>query len=294
MYKRMIALAAVICSLATTANAHSLWINAFESRTHPPPHAMISLGWGHALPMDDILNSPNGRIAIENFQLVDPAQRKTELIKPDPKLGEPALTTDNFDLYLADLAAQKVAFREESAAGVYQLSAVSKAAFYTQYVDKKGRTRMQLKPKDQLDDVETVLMSVKYQAFAKAYLTKGAWQPPTSLGHALEISPLTDLSQLQVGDLVAVDVRFHGEPLTASAAHMDYITARSSSFGQGDGFALISYLSDGKAQFRIQCAGQWIIGVYHRENVSAEGPLKNLAGKADQVYHSASLSFSVK
>jgi uncharacterized GH25 family protein len=273
--------------------AHSLWINAFESKTHPPPHAMVSLGWGHALPMDDILNSPNGRIAIDSFQLVEPGQKKTELLKPDPKLSEPALTTDNFDLFAADLAAQKIALKKESAAGVYQVSAVSKASFYTQYVDNKGRTRLKLKPKDQLDDVETVLMSVKYQAFAKAYLTKGEWQAPAPQGHALEITPQTDLSQLQVGDLVEVDVRFHGEPLTASAKHMDYITAQSSSFGQSEGFALISYLKNGKAQFRVQSAGQWVIGVYHKEDVTAEGPLKDLVGKAEQVYHSASLTFTV-
>ena len=33
---------------------------------------MLSLGWGHAIPMDDILNSVNGRINVQSFQVTDP------------------------------------------------------------------------------------------------------------------------------------------------------------------------------------------------------------------------------
>jgi len=36
--------------MAASAQAHSLWINVFESHAHQPPHALVSLGWGHVLP----------------------------------------------------------------------------------------------------------------------------------------------------------------------------------------------------------------------------------------------------
>ena len=294
MKKKITLLFIALTFTASLAHAHSVWINAFESHAHNSNHAMVSLGWGHALPMDDILNSPNGSVAVEQFEMFDPALKKTDLLKPTSKIGKPELTADGFDLFPADLATQKVAFKEGSAQGVYQLSAVTKPAFFTQYIDKSGKTRMQLKPKNELKDIQKVLMCVKYQAFAKSFLTVGKWANPKPLGHGLEIIPLTDLSDVHVGDLVEVDVRFNGEPLSVSAKSMEFITAHSSSFGQSDGFFLMSYIMGGHAQFRVQSSGQWMLGVNHKDDVTADGPLKDLYGKAEQVYHSASLTFAVK
>lgn len=294
MKKTVSLLVVILLGSVSAVHAHSVWINSFESRAHQPPHTMVSLGWGHALPMDDILTSPNGRIAIETFELVEPDMTKTDLIKPVFKLSEPDISKENFDLYAADLGAQKIALKEESAPGLYQLSAVSRASFYTQYIDKEGRPRIELKPKDEVEGIDKLLMAVKFQAFAKSYLAVGEWTDPKPLGHGLEIIPRTDLTDLHVGDLVEVDVRFYGEPLTATAKSIEYITAHGSAFGQSDGFYLMSYIKEGKAQFRVQSSGQWMISVNHKEDVTEDGPLKALFGKADQVYHGASLTFTVK
>jgi len=284
----------LLIAFSSSAQAHSVWINSFESHVHTPPHTMVSLGWGHSLPMDDILTSPNGRIAIERFELLDPVLKKTDLLKPEFKLSKPDLVTDDFDIFAADSAVQKVALKKDSAQGVYQFSAVSKPTFYTQYIDNKGKTRLKLKPKNEVKNIKRVLMCVKYQAFAKAYLTVGKWTNPKPLGHGLEIIPRTDLSDLHVGDLVEVDVLFCGKPLNATAKSIEYITACSSSFGQSDGFKLFCHITEGKAQFRVQSAGQWMISVNHKDDVTEDGPLKDLYGKADQVYHGASLTFNVK
>lgn len=284
----------VLLLLASGVHAHSVWINSFESHAHKPHHTMVSLGWGHVLPMDDILTSPNGRVEIESFDLIDPKMKKHELIKPPFVMSSPEKTTENFDLYAADLATQKIALKKGSEPGVYQLSAVSKASFYTQYIDSQGRQRLKMSPRDQVSDIAKVLMSVKYQAFSKSYMTLGEWVNPEPLGHGLEIIPRSDLSNLHVGDLVEVDVLFYGQPLNATAKSIEYITAFSSSFGQSDGFSLFSYIKEGKAQFRVQSSGQWVIGVSHKDDVTEDGPLRDLYGKASQVYHSASLTFNVK
>ncbi|MBB4267043.1 DUF4198 domain-containing protein [Roseospira visakhapatnamensis] len=287
-------LAALLPALPVSAQAHSLWINADESHAHQPPHAMVSLGWGHSLPVDDILNSPNGRVVIDRFSLTNPSGARTALMTPDAALAEPTTTTADVALFAADLASQKIAFTADSAEGVYQLDAISQANFYTQYIDTEGRTRLALKPRDEIEGIDTVLMSVKYQAFAKSVVTLGDWSEPAPLGHDLEIIPRTDLSALHVGDLVEVDVLFHGEPLTATARSIEYITAKGVGFGQSDGFALFSYIKDGRAQFRVQSRGQWIIAVSHKDDVTPDGPLKDLVGKTDHVYHGASLTFTVK
>jgi uncharacterized GH25 family protein len=287
--KNLIILLTLILSASLT-HAHTIWINAFESHGHGAHNAMVCLGWGHALPMDDILNSTNGRIAVERFELLDPSLKKTELLKPEFKLAEPKLSNGNFDLFAADLATQKIAFKESSAPGVYQLGAVSRATFYTQYIDKKGKKRLKLKPMDEIKDIQKVLMAVKYQAFAKSCLTVGAWSAPKPLGHGLEIIPRTDLSNLHAGDLVEVDVLFEGKPPKG----MQHITAHSGSFGQSDGFSLFSKVKNGKAQFRVQSAGQWMISTAHKDDVTQDGPLKDLYGKAKMVSQAASLTFNVQ
>lgn len=294
MKKLGIALLVTLFAMVSTAHAHSVWINSFESHAHQPPHTMVSLGWGHTLPMDDILSSPNGRIAIERFEVLDPSLKKTDLLIPEFKLSKPEMSNGNFDLYAADLGAQKVALKKECVQGIYQFSAVSKPTFYTQYIDKKGKTRLQLKSKDQLKDIKKVLMSVKYQAFAKSYMCLGEWVNPKPIGHGLEIIPRTDLSNVRVGDLIEVDVLFFGKPLNVTPKSMEFITAHSNGFGQEDKFSLFSYIMEGKAQFRVQTTGQWMIGVNHKEDVTKDGSLKDLYGKVEQVYHGASLTFSVK
>ncbi len=287
-------LAVVLSAFPLSARAHSLWINAHESHAHQPPHAMVSLGWGHRLPVDDILNSPNGRIVVDRFSLVDPAGDRTALLMPDAALAEPTATSDNMALFAADLASQKIAFMADSAEGVYQLEAVSQANFYTQYIDTKGRKRLALKSRDAIEGIDKVLMSVKFQAFAKSVVTLGDWSEPEPLGHDLEIIPRSDLGDVRVGDLIEVDVLFHGEPLTATARSIEYITAHGTGFGQSDGFSLFSYIKDGRAQFRVQSSGQWMISVSHKDDVTPDGPMKDLVGKADQVYHGASLTFFVR
>lgn len=280
--------------IVSSASAHRLWINVFESHAHNSSHAMVSLGWGHSLPMDDILTSTISRVEMESFIMLNPSMEKTEIAVPPFKLSEPAKTTKDMEMFAADMAMRKIALKENCRQGVYQFSAISKPNFYTFYIDKKGRQRLQLKPMDAIEDIEKVKHSIKYQAFAKACLTVGPWKQPEPLGHGLEIVPRTDLGNLHVGDEVEVDVLFYGKPLSATAKSMDYIAAYSSGFGQSDNFFIGAYLMNGKARFRVQSSGQWIIGIYHKDDVTADGPLKELVGKAWQIYHSATLTFNVK
>ena len=296
MKKRLlIALFCLVFGTAVTAQAHSVWINNFYSDAHQPPHAMVSLGWGHAMPMDDIPNSPNGKVVFESFELVSPDMQRTKLQIPSSETSKPVVSKDDFDVFPGDLAVQKIALKKDSKPGMYQLSAVTAPTFYTQYVDKKGRARMALKPRNEVKDVDKVLMSVKFQAFAKSCMVVGGkWTQPERLGHGLEITPLTDLSNVHVGDLVVFEVLFNGKPVSASAKSIDYITAHSSAFGQSDHFSLYSYLMNGKAQFRVQSQGQWMVSTNHKDVVTKDGPMKDMFGKADYVYHSAAFTFNVK
>lgn len=275
-------------------NAHSLWVNSFESFTHKPGHTLVSLGWGHSMPLDDILNSPNGKMVIKEFNLVSPNGEKMGLKIPSAQTAKPFHSNSNVDVFDGEVGLQKIAFKEKTKKGTYTIEAISKPNFYTAYIDKKGKERMKLKPLNELKDVDTVLMAVKFQAFGKAYLTLGKWQEQKPLGHGIEIVPISDLSNVRVGDLVQFQVLFNGKELDANAKSIDYIAAQSSSFGQNDGFGLFSYVIKGKAQFRVQSSGKWIVSISHKEDITKNGDLKELYGKANQAYYSASLTFDVK
>lgn len=58
---------------------------------------MVWLSWGHALSMEDSLNSTNSRIAVERFEFLDPTLKKRDLLKPELKLAEPGLSNENFN-----------------------------------------------------------------------------------------------------------------------------------------------------------------------------------------------------
>jgi len=292
--KIIIKTALALLFTVTSAQAHSLWINSFESFTHKPGHTTVSIGWGHTLPIDDMTNSTNARIAIEEFNVTDPNGKKTRLYKPQFNIAKPSITNSNFDVYNADLASQKITLNEHTEKGVYLIEAYTKPTFFTKYVDTKGKKRLKLASKDKIKDIGKVIFSAQYQTFAKSYLAVDKWTKQEPVGHGLEITPLTDLSNVKVGDLVEFDVRFHGKPLTYSPNSIEYITAHSESFGQSDNFALFSYISNGKAQFRVQSAGQWLVNVFHNEIVKEEGALKDMYGKVDTVNYGATLTFHVK
>lgn len=278
----------------SSLSAHTLWVNSFESFTYNPPHISVSLGWGHNTPIDDMLNSINGKVVVEDFTITSPSSKVTKLRIPSSSFQEPNETTTNFDLYDSDIALQKIAFKEKSEKGVYLIEAKSQATVLTQYFDLKNRKRLKLKTMDKIKDVKEILKSVKSQNIARTYLALGKWkkQKPTNKG--LEIIPKTDLSKVKVGDLVELEVLFYGKALNMTANNMEYIKASSKNFGQKENFSLMSYIIDGKAQIRVQSKGQWIISCNHKEVVTKDGKLKALYKKVNSINDTATITFNVK
>ena len=153
-------------------------MNTFESFAHQPGHVITGLGWGHSLPIDDIPNSPNGKVLVESFTITDPQGKITQLKIPSAETATADTQTSNFDVFSADTGLQKIALKKESMPGVYKIEAKSKPAFYTRFIDTKDRTRLKMKPKDQVKDIKKVLISVKHQANAVSYVALKKWETP--------------------------------------------------------------------------------------------------------------------
>ncbi len=288
----IVVLASIVFS--SPAMAHTLWINLYESFAHPPGHAMVSLGWGHTVPMDDFLASKAGALQLATYELIDPALNRTALPMPVLEMEDAIKTSSGMTAQCGDLGIRKLGLTDKTKPGTYQVVVTSKDNFFTKYVDKKGKQKMVMKPLDEVKDAHKVLFSIKYKSFAKTFMAVKKWTDPKPLGFDLEIMPMTDLSNVRVGDVVPFEIIFMGKPFSSGPHGIEYMTATSNTFGGPDNFSLYSYLINGKAQFRMPSAGQWVANVYVRQGVTLDGKLKELVGKCTTVYYAGTISFNVK
>ena len=279
---------------SSQAMAHTLWINLYESFAHPPGHAIVSLGWGHTVPMDDLLASKDGSLQLATFDLIDPDLNGTALPMPVLKMEDVIKTSGGMTAQCGDLGIRKLGLTDKTNPGTYQVAATSKEIFFTKYLDKKGNQKMAPKTMDKVKDADKILAAIKYKSFAKAFTAVKKWTDPKPLGYELELMPLTDLSNVHVDDMVHFNVTFMGKPFTCTSDKIEYMTATSNSFGGPDGFQLYSYLINGKAQFRMPAAGQWVVNVYIRQKVTPDNELKELSGKCTTVWYAGTISFNVK
>jgi len=255
---------------------------------------MVSIGWGHVLPMGDMLNSVNGRVGVDSFSFYEPNLKKHTLYKPEFKPENPSVKNKGFDIFNADQAVQKIALKKEATKGVYQIELKTEPTYYTIYLDSKDRQRLKLKPMDELKDAKKVIASFKYQGFAKSYLTIDEWKKPKPLGHDLEITPLSDLSNVKVGDEVKFKVTLKGKPLSNSPQGEKYATFLSNNFNQGEGVRLFAYIKNGITGFKVPTSGQWVINVYNTQNITKDNEVKDLYGKAKILMNAATVAFHVK
>ncbi len=276
---------------ASLAFSHTFWVNTFDLQAHQPRHVLVTLGYGHSFPLDDLLKD----LTLESFTLYDPELKAAALPLPVAQQAETIKLDNDLQIVSGDLAARKIILGKDCPSGVYQVSAESKDNYWTYYIDEKGRQRWAAKPMNEVTEAKEIVRGMRYHPFAVSYFTVGTWQTPKSLGQELEIIPMTDLSNVHAGDLVKFKVLFMGKELsTDPALSIEYITAQSDAFGATEKFSLASILYNGKGQFRIPTAGNWLVNVYTRQNVTANNELKHLANKCTTVLYSSSVTFSVK
>lgn len=280
----------LIVVLAINAFAHTFWINLSEHTVHRPGHLLVNVGWGHQIPIDDMVNSENGSVNLQKFQMID-ENGVSKLYFPEFSPPKSFLESDKFSIFQADFAFNKISFKKDMPKNVI-FEAVTKPTFVTQYIDQNGKSRMNQKPLDEISDASKVLFALKYQAFAKRYLNFNSELKP--LGHALEIMPRGNISNLKVGDEVEFEVLFNGKKISVSDKMNEFIRADNENLGQVGGTAYYSFLMNGVAKIRLTHPGEWVVSISYNQSVTKDGELKELFGKTKNVFHMASLAFNVK
>jgi len=291
MIKRIVLTGILLLSGYGSALSHSLSVNTFKSTNHFPNHVLCSIGWGHSVPFDDL---PQQKI-LESYKLYDPDLETTSLPMLSDKYPDKLSIDSGLAVVSGDIGARKIILEEGCKPGTYQVGVIGKDSFYTHYLDRDNKKKWAMKPKDEVSDAKNILGGLMYKSVGVSYFTVDQWQAPRSLGCDLEILPLTDLSNVRVGDLVRFEILFRGKKLhTSPEVSVEYITAVSSTFGGPDKFALSSIIYEGKGQFRMPAAGKWLVSVFTRQEVTADNELKHLVKKCDTALFSSTVTFPVK
>ena len=277
-----------------TLYAHSLWVNINESFAHPPGHVITSLGWGHAMPLDDFLVSEAGAIAIEKYSLVGPDNSITPIPLPVIKQEKATASKTGMSIVPGDLGLRKISLTDKTMPGTYQVTAESKATYFTGYVDANGKHKMTTKPMDEIKGAKSFDFSTRYKAVGKSYFGIEKWTQPKLMGYELEILPNTDMSDVKAGDLVKFTVTLNGKPLTCDMKGMNYLHMTSNTFGGPDQYMLTAYIMDGKAQIRVPTPGAWRASVTVKKVVTKDNDLKALVKKCQSIYYGTSVSFTAR
>ena len=281
----------IILFLNQSAHAH-FFLSITESKAHSPGHIMVSLGWGYALPMDDFLAGDK----LATYAIYDPdlkkmefpfdagANKGVELNKGKKYPGFPGGTMLEGDAYC-----RQVLFKEDAPQGTYQVVATMKKTQFTSWIDNKGEKRRSRQPLDQIKGAREIRESIIYQSFAKAFTAVGKWTQPKALGHDLELIPLTDLSQVHVGDVVSFKVLFMGKPLQPKGGEWPEIKAYGELYGEGGIYGLKGMIFQGVGKIRVPTPGRWLVTLFLRRPVT-----KELVGKCLDVGYKASVTFRVR
>lgn len=110
----------------------------------------------------------------------------------------------------------------------------------------------------------------RYRRFAKALITRpgGGSTALTSLGHTLEIVPLTDPTSLSRGDTLRAEVRFRAVPIRGVTVHAGYAGQPGTTHAQ-------SHSSDAVGQVAVPLTtpGLWYLRTVHMLEV-ADAPFQ--------------------
>ena len=244
---------------ASTLFAHGLWLNSFETKSHGANLVTVGFGTGHNLSIEDSISD---RVKFESFDLTTPNGKVIALKKPLKGLAD-IYKSDSLSIVDSNLAMQKIVLADESEAGTYSANFATKKGIFTKYIDSKGETRFSTKPKEKVRDLKELVFSKKFVTFGKTYFVNKQWSEPKSVGHDLEILPLTDISKLQVGDKIELQVLYKGKELESG-----FVTAKNALSKNEN--ALYSAIRKGKAKFTLTNNGQWQFNIKHTKKAEMD------------------------
>lgn len=279
-----------------SAVAHDFYINLTEPFKERPKSVIVNLGWGHMIPMDDFFEGKS----LKSYEIYDPTLKKANL-KFDKKANyefEKIVASAEADakfpsakIFSGDIFANKIYFDTNATEGVYQVAASTEKMQFSWWKDAKGRSKWDMIYLDEIKDAKEILLCFNFQSFAKAFISYGKWARPKLIGHDLEFLPVSDLSNVKVGDVVEFEVFFMGEPLHEI---VDGMPLQIRAYGEQSEAGFVgSFVMKGKTKFKVTSSGKWVVNLSLKKPVNKD-IAPELIGKALHKGYNASATFFVK
>jgi len=225
----IITLAILLTWIATSAQAHMLWLNASDYTPEAGETVWIEIGWGHKYPRDQVMTE--GRL--ERVYAIDAKGQELPVEKIFPSFYKFTPPTK----------------------GAYQIVGKLKSGFLSITTDghKLGNKK----------NVSNVVSCFQYLMNAKALIEVGGNKKGFSRQTAepLEILPLKDPGSLAVGDTLPVKIVFEGKPLAGAKSQCTYTGYEADK----EKHWAVEKESDSKGivQVQLNSKGQWLFKTSH-------------------------------
>lgn len=246
----------ILFSLAVPASAHFMWINAGKYTLQQPGNLNLNIGWGHSFanPVGNVLRDLD---RLDTIVLVDPNGNEHD-VAPFNEI---------------DFKAEKPLEGE----GTYLLASKRKEGFFT-------KTTQGYKPQSK-KGLKDVIQCSYSGGYAKAIINVGRGGGDAfskTVGHTLEIVPLSDPAGLKAGDYFTCKVLFSGKPAILE------MYATYAGFSTEGAWAYVTKTNkEGMGRINILKQGIWLVKVSHQV------PYDDTK-ECDQYSYTSTLTFEVK
>lgn len=225
----------LFCLIATSAQAHMLWLTPDKPSPKPGETVTVTIGFGHHYPQGTM--EKEGRL------------KRVYAVAPDGgEIDCQALSTSTYTF----TPQQK---------GTYWLYAVMKPGFVSNTT--KGR---------KLGNKETLENVVSCSAFRISAMTPvrcgdSKWRPAKGGAHELEVIPTGDPEAVDKGETIALKVLFQGKPLagasvTPAASNAEHHHGHDQ--GHDHGQDAVETDADGIARIKLTSDESWLFTARHK------------------------------
>lgn len=252
--------------LSSSALAHSIYIQSSRYFVTEGKSSPLFFCYGHHIPVDDGIRS-----------------KKLKYIK----IFEP--TGDVKQLQIRDETCLHSYMVSYDHPGTYVLAAETNPGYYTVYIDKKGRERHTIKPKNAImDKAQSIKKSLYSTQHTKTYIVckEPSQNFPYKIGQKLELVPTRDISTIKPGENLELEVYYNGKKYegkgTWDATYNGFSTESEDLFYQA------TEVTGGNIVMPVTRPGRWFVRYYFKTEATGEDK-----EKYTQMKYTATLVFQV-